>query len=389
MEIIEKNMAEIIPYGQNPRNNEDAIEKVAESISQFGFKVPIITDKDGIIVAGHTRYKAARKLGLKKIPCIVADDLTPEQVKAFRLADNKTAEYSTWDEELLLTELQELMQMDIDMSLFGFDLDGLFPEPDEPAAVDDNFEIDLPEEAQAAYGEIYQLGRHRLMYGDSTVADDVHTLMDGQRANLLLTDPPYNIEYEGKTKEKLTICNDALSDKEFKEFLIKAFQSADEVMEPGAAFYIWYADTNGGIFRSSCEKIGWKIRQGIIWKKNTFTLGRQDYQWVHEPCLYGWKEGAAHFWNNDRSQTTVLEFDKPVRNTEHPTMKPITLFDYLIKNSSKKDGIILDLFGGSGTTMIACEQNGRQCYMMEFDPRYVDVIIKRWETFTGEKAIKL
>lgn len=387
MQIVEKCIQDIIPYENNPRNNENASIKVAESISQFGFRVPIILDKNNMIIAGHTRYKAAINLGYEKVPCVIADDLLPEQVKAFRLADNKTAEYATWNDELLLNELQELLEMNIDMSAFGFDVDKMALNIDE--VQDDDFEIEVPQTPKAAYGDVYQLGRHRLMCGDSSIAEDVHILMGANPADLLLTDPPYNISYEGKTHDKLTLCNDSLPDIEFKDFLVKVFKNANEIMKNGAVFYIWYADTNGLAFHSACKSVGWKIRQCLIWKKNTFTLGRQDYQWMHEPCLYGWKDGAAHFWNSDRTQTTMLEFDKPSKSEEHPTMKPVDMTDYLIRNSSRAGELVLDLFGGSGTTIIACERNGRNCYMMELDPRYVDVIISRWENFTGNKAIKL
>lgn len=207
--------------------------------------------------------------------------------------------------------------------------------------------------------------------------------------DLLLTDPPYNVEYQGKTKEKLTIQNDKQSDEQFRAFLTDAFMAAEAVMKPGAVFYIWHADSEGFNFRYALKAAGLQVRQCLIWNKNSMVMGRQDYQWKHEPCLYGWKEGASHLWASDRKQTTVLNFDKPQRNGEHPTMKPVALFDYQIKNNTKGGDIVLDLFGGSGTSIIACEQNGRTCYMMEYDPRYVDVIIKRWENLTGQKAVLL
>lgn len=383
IKIIYKNIDELVPYENNPRDNTAAIDAVAASIKEFGFKNPIIIDSDNVIVAGHTRLKAAQKLKIQNVPCVVADDLTQEQVNAFRLADNKTAELAEWDLELLNSEL-ELID-GIDMTEFGFELDIA----DEQEVVEDEFDEELPEEPQTKLGDIYQLGRHRLMCGDSTDVDSVKTLMGGYKADLLLTDPPYNVAYEGKTKDALTIKNDSMSNDKFREFLQSAFTAADENMKPGAVFYIWHADSEGYNFRGACFDVGWTVRQCLIWNKNSMVLGRQDYQWKHEPCLYGWKEGAGHLWAADRKQTTVLNFDRPQRNGEHPTMKPVALFDYQILNNTKGGDIVLDLFGGSGTTIMACEQNGRNAYVMEFDPRYVDVIIKRWEEFTGEKAVKL
>ena len=252
---------------------------------------------------------------------------------------------------------------------------------------DDNFEIEPPEEPKAKKGDIYQLGNHRLMCGDSTSIDDVEKLMNGNKADMLLTDPPYNVDYEGKTKDKLKIKNDSMDNDSFRQFLRDAFTSADTVMKQGAVFYIWHAESEGYNFRGACFDIGWKVRQCIIWNKNSMTMGRQDYQWKHEPCLYGWKDGASHLWASDRKQTTVIDMSKPVKSDLHPTMKPVALFDYQIKNNTKGGDIVLDLFGGSGTTIMACEQNNRIAYSMELDPHYVDVIIARWEQFTGQKAV--
>ncbi|MGV3082702.1 DNA-methyltransferase [Streptococcus dysgalactiae] len=214
-------------------------------------------------------------------------------------------------------------------------------------------------------------------------------LMNGELADLLLTDPPYNVAYEGKTKDSLTIKNDSMDNDSFRQFLVNAFSSANEVMKPGAVFYIWHADSEGYNFRGACFDIGWTVRQCLIWNKNAMVLGRQDYHWKHEPCLYGWKDGAGHLWASDRKQTTVIDYEKPQRNGVHPTMKPVGLFDYQIKNNTKGSDIVLDLFGGSGTTLIACESNGRRARLMEYDPKYVDVIINRWEELTGNKSIKL
>lgn len=379
MQIQYMKLGDIRPYERNPRHNDDAVDGVANSIKAFGFKVPIVVDKNGIIIAGHTRYKAAKRLGMKEVPCIQADDLTPEQVKAFRLADNKVAEKADWDFEALDAELSDIAELD--MTQFGFEL----PE-DEPEVSEDEYDTEPPVQAKSHVGDLYQLGRHRLMCGDSTEPDTVQALSGGGMVDMLLTDPPYNVDYEGKTKDALKIQNDSMADEQFREFLRAAFFNADSVMKSGAVFYIWHADSEGYNFRGACHNVGWKVRQCLVWAKNSMVLGRQDYQWKHEPCLYGWKEGAGHLWAADRKQTTILNFDRPTKSKEHPTMKPIKLFDYQIKNNTKGGDIILDLFGGSGTTLMACEQNGRTCYMMEFDPRYVDVIIGRWESLTGQKA---
>ena len=372
MDIINIALKDLKPYENNPRKNDDAVKYVAESIKEFGFKVPIVIDKNNVIVAGHTRYKAAKKLKMSEVPCIIADDLTDEQIKAFRLADNKVAEKAEWDFDLLNAELDDII--DLDMELFGFE-DALQDDAEE--AVEDEFEVELPAEPKSKLGDIYQLGNNRLMCGDSTVLEDVEKLMGGEQADMLLTDPPYNVNYEGKTKDKLKIKNDQMGNDNFRQFLTDAFSNADMVMKPGAVFYIWHADSEGYNFRGACFDAGWTVRQCLIWNKNSMVMGRQDYQWKHEPCLYGWKEGAGHLWASDRKQTTVINFDKPTRNDMHPTMKPIPLFDYQIKNNTKGGDVVLDLFGGSGTTT------------MEYDPRYVDVIVDRWEKFTGAKAVLL
>lgn len=386
MEIKDLKITDLKPYEKNPRMNDNAVPYVANSIKEFGFKVPIIIDKKNVIVAGHTRYKAAKQLGLETVPCIIADDLTPKQIKAFRLADNKTAEKAEWEAEFLSDELKELL--DVDMGAFGFE-DVLDDLEEELEAQEDDYEMELPEDPRAKTGQIWQLGKHRLMCGDSTKKTDVLQLVGGCKMDILITDPPYNVSYEGKTKDNLKIQNDNLNSEDFRTFLRDAFKNADDVMREGAAFYIWYASSEAINFESACNDAGWKIRQNLIWEKNTFVLGRQDYQWNHEPCLYGWKDGAAHTWMSDRKQTTILKFNRPIRNDIHPTMKPISLFDYQIKNSTRSGDKVLDLFGGSGTTIMACEQNGRTAYVMEYDPKYADAIIDRWQTYTGEKAVLL
>lgn len=386
MEIKDLKITDLKPYEKNPRMNDNAVPYVANSIKEFGFKVPIIIDKKNVIVAGHTRYKAAKQLGLETVPCIIADDLTPKQIKAFRLADNKTAEKAEWEAEFLSDELKELL--DVDMGAFGFE-DVLDDLEEELEAQEDDYEMELPEDPRAKTGQIWQLGKHRLMCGDSTKKTDVLQLVGGCKMDILITDPPYNVSYEGKTKDNLKIQNDNLNSEDFRTFLRDAFKNADDVMREGAAFYIWYASSEAINFESACNDAGWKIRQNLIWEKNTFVLGRQDYQWNHEPCLYGWKDGAAHTWMSDRKQTTILKFNRPIRNDIHPTMKPIPLFNYQIKNSTRSGDKVLDLFGGSGTTIMACEQNGRTAYVMEYDPKYADAIIDRWQTYTGEKAVLL
>lgn len=400
MQIIEKSIDELKPYEKNPRKNDKSVDKVAQSIDQFGFRVPVVIDKDNVIVCGHTRYKAAKKLHLASVPCVVADDLTDEQIKAYRLADNKVGEDSEWDIDLLQGELDDII--DIDMADFGFDLTAA----ENKVVEDDDFEMSVPEEPKSKLGDIYQLGRHRLMCGDSTNIENVKQLVGGAQIDLLLTDPPYNVNYEGNAGK---IKNDNMEDTAFRKFLTDAFVCAWTVMKPGAAFHIWHADSEGYNFRGACRDAGFKVRQCLIWVKNALVLGRQDFQWKHEPCLYGekalpvgeaaeyededhepclygWKDGK-HYWFNNRKQTTILEFDKPLKSAEHPTMKPIKMFDYEIKCNTKESENVLDLFSGSGTTLMACEQDGRNAYCMEFDPKFVDVIINRWEQFTGEKAI--
>lgn len=389
MDIKVQKTEDLIPYEKNPRHNEDAITAVAKSIEKFVFKVPIVVDASNVIVNGHTRLKAAKYLGLKEVPTIIADDLTPEQIKAFRLADNKVGEIATWDEELLNAELDELadLDLDFDMTEFGFDLPDI--EGEEVEVIEDEFEEELPAEPISKLGDIYQLGRHRLMCGDSTNSLEVEKLMGNKKADLLITDPPYNVAYEGKGKEALTIKNDSKETNEFHSFLYEAFSAAINNMKLGSSFYVWYASSEVVNFHTALEEAGFLVKQELIWNKNSMVLSRQDYHWKHEPCLYGWASGGSHSWYSDRKQTTILNFDRPTVNKEHPTMKPVALFDYQIKNSSKQGDCILDLFGGSGTTLIACEQNEREAYLMELDPRYVDVIIARWEAFTGEVAVKI
>ena len=381
MKVEIKSIDEVTPYENNPRNNDQAVDAVANSIKEFGWQQPIVVDKNMIIIVGHTRYKAAKKLGLTKIPVVVATNLSDEQAKAYRLADNKSGELADWNEDLLTDELGGID--DIDMSDFGFDN---LEELESEDVQDDDFDEEPPEEPKSKLGQVFQLGRHRLMCGDSTNAVDVQKLMGGVQADLLLTDPPYNVGYTGKQKSKMTIKNDRQSDDDFYQFLFATFKNAKDNMKSGAAYYVWYASSEAANFNLALNNNGLKVREELIWAKNQMVIGRQDYQWQHEPCLYGWNEDGTHSWYSDRKQTTILRFDKPQRADLHPTMKPIPLFDYQIKNSTKSGDIVLDLFGGSGTSIMACEQDNRTCYTMEYDPKYVDVIIDRWEQFTGEKA---
>lgn len=373
MKIIMKKISELIPYINNPRNNANSVDAVASSIKNYGFKVPIIIDKDNEIVTGHTRLLAAKKLGHEEVPCIVADDLTEAQIKAYRIADNKVSEASEWNLEMLAVELEDLE------GFTGFDIaeiEALFPK-DENEIIEDEAP-EPPEKPISKLGDIWLLGRHKILCGDSTSIQDVEKLMDGVKADMLLTDPPYNVAYEGGTKDKLKIKNDSMDNDSFRVFLKDAFSAANEVLKPGGAFYIWHADSEGYNFRGACLDVGLKVRQCLIWAKNSLVMGRQDYQWKHEPCLYGWKEGSAHLWAADRKQTTIINFDKPTKSTLHPTMKPVGIFDYLIKNNTKGEDIVLDLFMGSGTTIIACEQNGRIGYGLELDEKYADVIVQRY-----------
>lgn len=384
MKIVEKLLTELKPYEKNPRNNANAIEPVAKSIKEFGFKVPIVIDKNNVIISGHTRYKGAELLGLEKVPCIVADDLSPEKIKAFRLADNKVAEFAQWDFNLLADELEELTAFDFDFEMadFGFDCDFLEESKEFEVTEDDSNLENVTAICQA--GQIWRLGEHRLMCGDSTKPEDVARLMQGEKADLWLTDPPYNVAYE--SQDGKTIQNDNMTNEAFRSFLVDAFKTATENLKAGGAFYIWHADSEGVNFRGACQDVGLKIRQCLIWAKNQLVMGRQDYQWKHEPCLYGWKDGATHYFIDDRTQTTILEENKPLKSKEHPTMKPVALFAKQINNSTRKGEIVLDTFGGSGTTIIASEQLNRKARVMELDPHYCDVIISRWEQFTSKKA---
>lgn len=414
MKIKDMAVDKIVPFERNAKKHDETqVNNVAESIKQFGFAQPLVVDKDNVLIIGHCRLLAAQKLGINTVPVLKMEELTPEQVDKLRLLDNKLNE-SEWDYELLKEDIPAL-----DFS--GFDIDWGITELEDIEIEDD----DIPEveetEPICKEGDVWKLGGHRLICGDSTDREVIAKLMNGELADLYLTDPPYNVDYTGKTKDALKIANDKMTDDNFYLFLRDAFAVANEVLKEGGAFYIWHADSEGFNFRRACKDIGWGIKECLIWNKNTMVLGRQDYQWKHEPCLYGWKDGAAHYFVDDRKQTTVfsdkeeinpkkmkkeelikfveeilsdkisttvINEDKPSASEMHPTMKPIKLIARQIRNSTRKGELIFDGFGGSGSTLIAAEQLGRRCYMCELDERYCDVIIQRWEALTGQKATK-
>ena len=380
----------LVPYARNSRTHSDTqVAQIAASIKEWGWTTPVLVSEDGTLIAGHGRVMAARKLGLPEVPVMVARGWTEAQRRAYVLADNQLALNAGWDMDLLSIEMQDLNADGFDLSLIGFDdktLAALLADSPEDGLTDPDDAPEPTDNPTTKLGDVWVLGGHRLMCGDSTSIDDMEKLTAGQKVDVWLTDPPYNVAYEGGTKEKLTIKNDSMGDDQFRQFLRDAYVAADAVMKAGAVFYIWHADSEGYNFRGAAKDAGWTVRQCLIWKKSSLVMGRQDYHWKHEPCLYGWKEGSAHLWAADRKQTTILEFDKPHRNGEHPTMKPVALFEYQLLNNTKGGDTVLDSFGGSGTTMIAAEKNGRLSRLMELDPKYCDVIIKRWQDFTGKAA---
>lgn len=403
----------IKPYEKNAKQHPaEQIEQIKRSIEKFGMDDPIGIWHD-TIVEGHGRLIACKELGMEQVPIIRLDHLTDEERKAYTLAHNKLTMNSDFDIDILNEELASFDT--IDMADFGFDLN--FDEDEEDVIEDEVPEAPL--EPKSKLGEIYQLGKHRLMCGDSTNIEDVNKLMDGAVADLVVTDPPYNVAIENS--QGMTIKNDNMASSQFLSFLTEAFNCLNESLKPGGAFYVWFASREHINFETALNNNNLQVRQELIWNKNSLILGRSDYQWKHEPCLYGWKDGATHYFIDDRSQTTVIEDkkpdikkmkkdemqklleeiysdkfsstviseDKPSVNDLHPTMKPIKLIARLVKNSSRIGESVLDLFGGSGSTLITCEQLNRKCYMMEYDPVYVDVIIERWEQFTGQKAVKI
>jgi site-specific DNA-methyltransferase (adenine-specific) len=413
MQLTNKKISELKEYENNPRDNTAAVDTVANSIKEFGFKVPIIVDGNNIIIAGHTRFKAAISLGLDEVPCIVANDLTPEQVKAFRLADNKVGEIATWDLEKLKLELENIDGLD--MSLFGFEMD-----TEVDLVYEDDFDPNehIPEIPFSQLGDIYLLGNHRLTCGDSAKEDDIKNLVDGKQIDLVLTDPPYNVDVGAKGDgneqfDNRRIKNDNMPSEDFLAFLVKVFKNIKDVLKEGGSYYVCHGSSTLVEFDRALQLNNLKPRQQLIWNKNSLVLGRQDFQWRHECIYYGWKEGKAHYFIDDRTITTVIDapsldfksmkkeeliqrledayslknsvlnHDKPTKNDLHPTMKPISLLGDLLKYSSKVGENVMDLFGGSGSTLIACEELKRNAFLNELDENYVDVIVKRYINLKG------
>lgn len=378
---------ELIPYARNARTHSSAqITQIAASIKEFGFLAPIVIAEDNTILCGHGRFYAAQKLGLKKIPCVKESHLTEAQKRAYIIADNKLSINAGWDDELLAVELSDLQGEGVDLSITGFDekeLADLFDDKSKSDVEDDGYDLSaaLEKAAFVQRGDIWTVGRHRLMCGDATSADDVAALMGGKRANLLLTDPPYGVSF--KSSSGLTIQNDSIKDEDFYCFLKSAFSAAVDCLEKGAAAYIFHADTEGLNFRRAFVDAGFHLAGCCIWVKDSLVLGRSDYQWQHEPVLYGFLQNGKHSWYSDRKQTTIWNFAKPKKNANHPTSKPLDLLSYPIQNSSQENAIVLDTFGGSDSTLMACELTNRICYTMELDEKYASVILRRYVDDTG------
>lgn len=373
----------LVPYQNNARTHSpEQINKLRSSLREFGFINPIIIDKDYGIIAGHGRLLAAKEEGMTEVPCVFADHLTEAQKKAYIIADNRMALDAGWDEELLRVEIEALQAEAFDLALTGFDEKELSKLFDGGNDIEDDFDVgeELKKPVFSKAGDVWTLGRHRLVCGDSTKAETYETLMEGKKANLVVTDPPYNVNYEGTAGK---IQNDNMASEKFFDFLFDAFSNMEKVMADDASIYVFHADTEGLNFRKAFEAAGFYLSGCCIWKKPSLVLGRSPYQWIHEPCLFGWKKSGKHQWYSDRKQTTVWEFEKSKKNTDHPTMKPIPLLSYPIANSSMSNTIVLDPFGGSGSTLIACEQMDRSCYTIELDEKYCDVIVRRYIEFRG------
>lgn len=379
MQYYLEDINDLIPYIRNARtHSESQIAQIAASIKEFGFLSPILIAEDNTILAGHGRLAAARKLGLTKVPCVKESHLTETQRWAYIIADNKLSLNAGWDEDILAIELSELQGADFDLDILGFDeseLASIFE--DDKEVEDDDFDVEeeLNKPCFSKAGDIWTLGRHRLICGDSTKEETYKRLMDGKRANLVVTDPPYNVNYEGSAGK---IKNDNMNTDKFYNFLLDAFSNMEKVMADDASIYVFHADTEGLNFRKAFNDAGFYLSGCCIWKKPSLVLGRSPYQWQHEPCLYGWKKKGKHQWYSGRKETTIWEFEKPKKNADHPTMKPIALLAYPISNSSMSNTLILDPFGGSGSTLIACEQTDRSCYTIELDEKFCDVIVKRY-----------
>ena len=388
-------VGKLIPYGRNPRKNDHVIEQMAGAIQEFGFRIPIIAKSTGEVVDGHLRLKAALHLGLETVPVVLADDLTPMQIKAFRILANRSATWADWDEDLLRLELEELQLDDFDLSLTGFDDDEIAEllageETTTEGNTDEDAAPEVPVTPVSKSGDVWIMGQHRLLCGDSTDAASYDTLLGNERVAMIFQDPPYNVDYANTAKDKLRgtnrpILNDNLGDG-FQDFLLAAFKPA--LARCNGAVYVAMSSSELDTLQSAFRSAGGKWSTFIIWAKNTFTLGRSDYQRQYEPILYGWPEGATRHWCGDRDQGDVWHFNKPRVNDLHPTMKPVELVERAIRNSSRPGDVVLDPFGGSGTTLIAAEKSGRQARLIELDPKYVDVIVRRWQEYAGAQAVR-
>lgn len=368
-------------------NSKEQIAQLRASLREFGFVSPAVIDADYNILVGHGRITAAREEGYETVPCVFAENLTEAQKRAYILADNQLALNAGWDEEMLSVELSDLQDQSFDLSLLGFDageLDKLLGTGNEKDIADDDFDLTaaLEKASFVEPGDIWTVGRHRVMCGDATSPEDVEKLMNGKKANLVLTDPPYGVSF--KASDGLTIQNDSLKGEEFYKFLLAAFKNMADHLEKGGAAYCFHADTEGLTFRKAFIDAGFHLAGVCIWVKNSLVLGRSDYQWQHEPVLYGFLQNGKHPWYSDRKQTTIWNYDKPKRNKDHPTSKPLDLLGYPIQNSSQENSVVIDTFGGSGSTLMACEQLNRVCYMMELDPKYASVILRRYVEDTGD-----
>lgn len=381
-------VSKLVPYVNNARTHSpEQVMKLRSSLREFGFINPIIIDRDYGIIAGHGRILAAKEEGITEVPCVFVDYLTEAQKKAYILADNRMAMDAGWDEELLRVEIEALQGEAFDVSLTGFDemeLGDLFKDGSDSGAEDDDYDLSaaLEKAAFVERGDIWTVGRHRLMCGDATSAEDVAALMDDRKANLILTDPPYGVSF--KSSSGLTIQNDSMKNEEFYNFLLSAFENMADHLEKGGAAYVFHADTEGLNFRRAFIDAGFHLAGCCIWVKDSLVLGRSDYQWQHEPVLYGFMQNGKHPWYSDRKQTTIWNFAKPKRNANHPTSKPLDLLGYPIGNSTQENAIVIDTFGGSGSTLMACEQINRTCCTMELDEKYASVILRRYVDDTGD-----
>lgn len=391
MQYYLADVSELIPYVRNARTHSEAqVAQIAASIREFGFLSPILVAEDNTILAGHGRLAAALKLGLKKVPCVKENHLTETQKRAYIIADNKLSLNAGWDNELLAVELSELEGADFNLDLLGFDeaeLSSIFDADKD--VIDDDFDVEkeLEEPCFSKTGDMWTLGKHRIICGDATKLETYKTLLENTKVNLVVTDPPYNVNYEGAAGK---IKNDNMENDKFYQFLFNSFVNMEQAMADDASIYVFHADTEGLNFRKAFQDAGFYLSGCCIWKKPSLVLGRSPYQWQHEPCLYGWKKKGKHKWYAGRKETSVWEFEKSKKNADHPTMKPIALLAYPIKNSSMTNSLVLDPFAGSGSTLIACEQTGRICYAIELDEKYCDVIVKRYiEQIGNDKSVKV